>query len=281
MPELPEVQTVVSDLRKSIRGWMVADFSSLWEKNVSAGMKIFKKEIFGAKISDVKRKGKYILIELDNSNVIVLHLRMTGALIFDDERCNYEKIGHVRHCWVLKKGERKKELLFSDVRKFATVDLLFGEQRKGPRGLRMLGVDPLGQKFTAEFLGDLVCSYPKRTIRSILLDQDKISGIGNIYVSEILFAAKISPLKETGKLNEKEVKMLCNSTKKVLKKAIELRGTTFSDYRDLRGERGSFQDRLKVYNREHGRCSRRECSGVVLKEKIQGRSAFWCPKCQK
>lgn len=296
MPELPEVQTIVNDLRRLIRGWTVAGFCSKWEKNISPGVRNFKKEIIEAKIIDVKRKGKYILIELNNGNVMVIHLRMTGALVikrqeplqFGGRARNKKQTNskfsagkHIHHWWVLRKDKKKMVLQFSDVRKFGTIDLLIKKKHDTHKGLCKLGSDPLSKKFLPEHFKNMLRKFPKRTIRSVLLDQCLIVGIGNIYASEILFDAKISPMKKAGKIETKEVKKLCGSIKNVLKKAIRLRGTSISDYRDSSGKQGSFQNILKVYNKEHEQCPRKGCRGVVVRKKLQQRSAFWCPKCQK
>ncbi len=288
MPELPEVQTIVDDLRESIRNWTVADFCSKWEKKISPGMKNFRKGIIGANIVDVERRGKYILIGLDNGNVIVIHLRMTGALIVKKQETKNKKQTnskfstgrHIRHEWIMAKRRKKINLLFSDVRKFGTIDLLISKKRDTHKGLCRLGSDPLSKKFSLEFFKEMLLKVPKRTIRSVLLDQCLIAGIGNIYVSEILFDAEILPIRKVGKIEKKEAGKLHSSIKNVLKKAIRLRGTSISDYRDSFGKQGSFQNMLKVYNKEHQRCFRKGCRGIIVKEKLQQRSAFWCPKCQ-
>lgn len=288
MPELPEVQTIADDLRRSIRDWTVADFCSKWKKNISPEVRNFKKGIVGARITDVKRKGKYILIELDNGKVMVIHLRMTGSLIaqMQNLKCKiqndkYKKHKkHTRHWWELRKNKKKMLLLFSDVRKFGTIDLLIKEKHDIHKGLCKLGSDPLSKKFSTKHFKNTLDKFPKRTIRSILLDQCLIAGIGNIYASEILFDAKILPMRKAEKIETKEVKKLRKSIKNVLKKAIRLRGSSIRDYRDSSGRQGSFQNMLKVYNKEHERCPRKGCRGVVVREKLQQRSAFWCPQCQ-
>lgn len=290
MPELPEVQTIVNDLRSLIRGWTVADFSSLWEKNVHGGDIVgFKKATIGGGIKNISRRAKYILIELDNGMGILVHLRMTGSLIAQIQRSNLknqnhkhgETKKHLRHWWLLEKGEKKMFLLFSDIRKFGTVDLIdLGEIEKH-KSLCKLGREPLADNFTAEALEEILQKKKDQIIRNVLLDQRCVCGIGNIYVSEILFDAKIDPKRKAGAILNAEVAKLNKSIKKILARAIEFRGTTFSDYRDSRGDKGGFQNELKVYNRECERCPRKGCRGVVKKQKIAQRSAFWCPVCQK
>jgi len=290
LPELPEVQTIVNDLRKSIRGWSVADFYSLWEKNVAGDLKSFKKNIVGKKIKDVKRKGKYILIELDDGNFAVVHLRMTGCLITNRTKEKKTLGGEyffqcsekfIRHGWLLRKANREMRLLFSDVRKFGTIDYVKRAGIADHKGIRRLGIEPLSSRFDAKRLAAILKKHPQKEIRQLLLDQNIIAGIGNIYASEILFDAKIHPQIKCSAISGKETEKLVNSTKKTLSKAIRHRGTTISDYRDSQGNKGGFQNLLMVYNREHEQCLARGCRGTIQKAKLQGRSAFWCSSCQR
>lgn len=258
----------------------------------------FRRSIIGKKIVSASRKGKYILIELGDGSVMVTHLRMTGALIVNDQlsminnhstsprlrrtrdsKSDLDK--HVRHYWILKKGKKKMALLFSDIRKFGTVDLIEDKDEISHGGLCKLGVDPLERSFTVKALEKIIERYPQRKVRQLLLDQCCIAGIGNIYASEILFDAKIHPEKKCSQLSGKNVEYLHKSTQKILKKAIQHRGTSISDYRDSSGNKGGFQNLLNVYNREHEQCPKKGCSGVIQKAKLQGRSAFWCSFCQK
>lgn len=280
MPELPEVQTIVNDLQKSIRDWRVTDFYSLWEKNVSGGKKDFKNRVLGQKVQSVDRKGKYILIKFESGDFIIAHLRMTGSLIVDSGTSSVEN-RFVRHGWVLEKGKKQIDLLFSDVRKFGTIEFVENNHQSKQVGMQKLGIEPLGRQFTAKKLGEMLQKNPKRKIRGVLLDQQKIAGIGNIYASEILFDAGIYPDAECGSLTKTKTEKLRKSIQKILIKAIKCRGTTISDYRDSQGKQGSFQNRLKVYNKEHERCLRKGCRGIIQKAKLQGRSAFWCSDCQK
>ena len=281
MPELPEVQTIIDDLKKEIRGWKVADFCSDWERNVSGGVAGLKNRILGKKILDVERKGKYIVFVLSGGGKIVVHLRMTGALLVKSEKLKVKSIDYIRHFWVLKKSRKVKHLLFSDVRKFGTIEFFDGEIAVGKSGFCKLGVDPLSEEFSAEKLEKIIDGNRNSIVKNLLLDQCKIAGIGNIYACEILFDARIKPSRRTGSLSETEIVMLQKSTKRILRNAIKWRGTTFSDYRDSRGKRGSFQNKLKVYNRKSDKCKRSGCEGVIQKETIGQRSTFFCPNCQK
>lgn len=283
MPELPEVQTVVDDLREAIVGFTIADFCSLWKKNVGCGFGKFKENVIGRKIVDVKRKAKFILLELNDKSVIVLHLRMTGQLlivkdVIELEEFDLDKQKHIRHFWKLRKGNKEVGLFFHDVRKFATVDWVDDIDKY--KSFAELGEEPLSAKFTKDELWKTL-KNSKKTIRSVILDQRIVVGIGNIYASEILFRAGIYPGRAASSLLRKDAGKIHEMIQFVLAKAIESRGTTFSDYRDSSGNIGGFQNLLKVYNRKGKGCKRRGCIGIVQKETLSQRSSFWCPVCQK
>jgi formamidopyrimidine-DNA glycosylase len=283
MPELPEVQTVVNDLKDAIVGFTIVNFCSLWEKNIGCGLIEFKRKILGKKISAVKRRGKFILLELHDKSFIVLHLRMTGQLLVKKNITGLldfeeKKRKHIRHWWILGKDDFKIGLFFHDVRKFATVD--WTDNPRKYKSFLGQGLEPLSEYFTQERLAELL-KASKRTIRSVLLDQKMILGIGNIYVSEILFVAGIYPGRITDSLSGKEIEKLYRAILAVLSKAIALRGTTFSDYRDSQGKIGGFQNVLTVYNRKDKGCRKKNCAGKIQKETLGQRSSFWCPICQK
>lgn len=280
MPELPEVQTVVDDLNRLIKGCHIVDFSSLWKKNVQKGrFQYFRKQIIGQKVASVSREGKFIVIGLESGDSVVVHLRMTGALLVGGGQ-DASTIKYIRHSWCLDDGKKRMTLAFSDVRKFGTVDFVRNGDTTKHKGLSRLGADPMNKEFSGKVFKMIVHKYSKRTVRGLLLEQSVIAGIGNIYASEIVFDAGIHPERRCEAISDEEIQKLYVSMRKILRKAIEHRGTSISDYRDSSGKKGGFQKLLKVYNREHERCLRNECAGTIKKEKLQGRSAFWCPKCQ-
>jgi len=220
---------------------------------------------------------------------MIVHLKMTGHLLiknkklslkekqFFDERVNQ----YIRHFWVLKKGTKELRMEFSDLRKFGKIRLLKGDDLENDKELERLGIEPLSSDFDLERLNKILDKKKNSNLRNVLMDQSLISGIGNIYASEILFRAKISPLRKAGKLSGNERKNLYLAIRKILQKAIQERGTSDSDYRDTSGVSGGFQKFLKVYNREKKPCLRKGCQGVIKRKKINQRSAFWCPQCQK
>jgi len=289
MPELPEVETIVNDLKKAIVGKKIVSFESGFEKAIK-GIPIsrFKKNIIGIKIDGVERTGKNILISLNNGYVILVHLKMTGQLVVKHGTQNVEPDSknlkprtqnlsptekHLHHCFILNKGS----LCFYDIRKFGTLSLI-ATGELGSKFLK-LGIDPLSKEFNLQRLEEILKKNSAKNIKVLLMDQALISGIGNIYASEILFDAKISPLRKAAGLTKKETGQLLESTKGILKKAILMRGTSVSDYRDASGKKGSFQNALKVYKKNGQKCA--ACGTIIEKSVIGQRSTFYCPKCQK
>jgi formamidopyrimidine-DNA glycosylase len=274
MPELPEVQTIVSDLNMKIKGEIVTSFWSDWKKGIRGNLRKFKKEIEGKKIINVERIGKNILLKLSGGTVVLIHLRMTGALLVKSQIPKFkEKYTH--HIFFLKSGKR---LEFSDIRKFGSLELIKISKKEKMAGLKGIGIDILDKKFTlSEF--NRVIESRKTNIKQILLDQRKMAGIGNIYANEIIYEAGINPKRSTSSLRPTEKKAIYFAIKKIIKKAIKFRGTSISDYRDSSGERGKFQKMLKVYQRAGQKCSK--CDTIIKRSAIGQRSTFHCPKCQK
>jgi formamidopyrimidine-DNA glycosylase len=307
MPELPEVQTVVDDLNKKIKGSLIVDFWTDWAKSIKNPLAFFKRKIKNKKIVVMKRRAKNILIYLDDGQVMLVHLKMTGHLLIKNQNAKIkdqnefkdknkkntkrkkemdyfsERVNqYVRHVWTLRKGKSEMRLEFSDLRKFGKIQLFKNEEELlKEKNFMALGVEPLEEIFDFKKFEELLDKKPKMSVRSFLLDQKIIAGIGNIYVSEIMFEAGVRPGRIVESLNNKERKDLFKFTKKILKKAVELRGTSDSDYRDTDGAPGGFQNVLKVYNREKEKCKRKGCSGVVKREKFNQRSAYFCEECQK
>jgi formamidopyrimidine-DNA glycosylase len=283
MPELPEVQTVVTDLNKKIKGYKIVNFCSVWPKTIkSSSLNEFKKEIIGEKIIKIWRLGKNIFIDLTNNKTVYIHLKMTGHLLIKDKKIPdskffKEKVNqYIHHKWFLDKG---LSIEFSDVRKFAKIVLVDTSKIKDLKEIKALGIDLMDKGFTLDKLSDILNKRRKTAIGLVLMDQHSMAGIGNIYRSEILFEAKISPLRLSGNLKEDEMEILYKTIIKILKKAIKLRGTSDSDYRDTYGKQGQFQKVLKVYRRDGEKCF--GCSGDVERIKMAQRAVFYCKKCQK
>lgn len=278
MPELPEVQTVVNDLQR-ITGDTITGFHTDWKRAISTiSPAVLEKKIKGKKIISVRRLSKFIVLDLSSKESLLLHLRMTGKLLLNaqvsmiNDQKNANK--HLHHKFFLKNN---KILEFHDIRKFGTIKLVPTSEVALENF--NLGVEPLSHDFNASTLSSLLTRRGNKPIKNLLLDQTLIAGIGNIYASEILFDSKIAPSKKAGDLNVKEIKCLHKSIKKILKKAIKMRGTSVSDYRDGNGKKGSFQKVLRVYKKHGQKCVR--CGTIIAKSIIGQRSTFYCPRCQK
>ncbi|GBE17199.1 formamidopyrimidine-DNA glycosylase [bacterium BMS3Abin15] len=309
MPELPEVQTVVSDLNKKIVGDTITDFWSDWPKTIkdansgkpASSADKFKKEIKSRKILKVRRIGKNIFIDLAGNphylergkKTIYIHLKMTGHLLVKTAKTknNYfnERVNqYIHHIWKLKtKNKKLKTLEFSDLRKFGKIVLVDTDKLEELKEIKELGIDVMDNKFTFQKFDEILekksaygrSAYGGKKIRDILMNQHIIAGIGNIYLSEILFDAGIMPTSLTWKLSFQVRKKLYNSIRKILEKAIKLRGTSDSDYRDTSGAPGKFQKVLKVYQHEGQKCLK--CDTIIKRVKMGQRSVFYCSKCQK
>jgi formamidopyrimidine-DNA glycosylase len=281
VPELPEVQTIVNDLQKIV-GDEITGFFSNWTKALkNTDIKKLNSRIRGKKIISIERIGKNILMGLSGKIFLLIHLRMTGKLLaVERETRNVERKNnkHLHHVFYLRTTNHElRTLEFHDIRKFATITFVDVKNLEDLKS--KIGADPLDNSLTLANFTGAILKKPQKKIKEILMDQELISGIGNIYASEILFNANISPIRKAKSLGRIEIKSLFRNTKKVLNKAIKMRGTSISDYRDARGKKGQFQNHLKVYKRHGQKC--KKCDTIIRKSIIGQRSTFYCPKCQK
>lgn len=295
MPELPEVQTVVSDLNEKIKGDTIVSFWSEWGKAIKPASSVdeFSRKIKNRKILRARRIGKNIFIDLSGNKTLYIHLKMTGhllikskpstsspaLLLIKEKGVNYfsDRVNqYIRHKFNLKSG---KTLEFSDMRKFAKIVLDDTDKINNLKEIKALGIDALDPKFTFKKFQEIINKKLKAKIGIILMDQNIVSGIGNIYRSEILFDAGILPERMVKSISEKDLKKIYTATIKILKKAVKMRGTSDSDYRDTSGAPGSFQKVLMVYNREKQSCQ--ICGTIIKRETLGQRSVFVCKKCQK
>lgn len=290
MPELPEVETIVRDLKKKVLGRKIKDVWTDWEKMIKrpTDFEGFKKEIKGRKILKIKRRGKNILFELSGGKTLLIHQRLTGHLLLG----NWVKKGNEwkpalpgpledpmnRFLHLIFWLDNRKQLALSDLRKFAKVELGNTQEIKESKEIKALGPEPLEKSFTLQKF-QRILNKKRGKIKQILMDQRVLTGIGNIYSDEILWQAKIHPLKDVSKLNKEELKRVYRAMRNILPKAIKLGGESISDFRRLSGERGYFDKERKVYRREGEKCNR--CGTIIKRIKIGSRSAHFCPKCQK
>ncbi len=290
MPELPEVETIVSDLNRKIKGARILSFWSDFPKAIK-GMALpkFKREMQDKKIIRAERVGKNIFLHLSGEKSLHIHLRMTGHLLIKKQDTRYkkqtkenttffnEKVNqYIHHVWQL---DKDRTLEFSDLRKFATMWLMDTKNISAYLVDKKIGIDAMDEKFTLIKFNDLLDLKPAMPIGIFLLDQSLISGIGNIYRSEILFSAGVLPERKNESLDKNERKKNFREMRRILKLAIKMRGTSDSDYRDSAGAPGHFQEVLKVYRKTGAPCP--DCFGKVQRKTMAQRSVFFCPKCQK
>jgi formamidopyrimidine-DNA glycosylase len=273
LPELPEVECITRDLRHHCVGKKITGVQFLFLGILRGPDPAdFIQRVVGCFIQEVGRKGKYILLYLNSGEVMEIHLRMTGNLLYYSNPVTPNK--YVRAVFVINEHSL---LFFQDIRKFGTLRLWSKQELpKAPSSL--LGCNPLGAEFSLGFFQTLLQGKPKRTIKSFLLDQGNIAGMGNIYTDEALFRSGIHPARKAGSLSTFEAEQLYVAICSILKEAIALRGTSFSDYRDLAGEKGGFQELLQVYRRKGKPCFR--CGREIQRCVIAGRGTFYCSFCQ-
>ncbi|MFW6035862.1 MAG: bifunctional DNA-formamidopyrimidine glycosylase/DNA-(apurinic or apyrimidinic site) lyase [Halothermotrichaceae bacterium] len=274
MPELPEVETIVIGLKNMVVNNIIKDVI-IKETGLIAfpDPDTFKKALKGKKIRAIKRRGKYIIFNISDQKNLIIHLRMTGRLLVKPSNLEYNK-----HTHIIFKLDDAMDLRFNNVRKFGRLYLVEKGEYKEAGGLADLGPEPLAQKFTFKKFKELFINRSKN-IKALLLDQTFLAGLGNIYTDEALFSAGINPMRTADSLNNNEKKKLYKAIKKVLKIGIKYGGTSFSDYVNASGEKGEFQDKLKVYQKEGHRCP--ECGSEIVKTRIAGRGTHYCPQCQK
>ena len=290
MPELPEVQTIVNELNENIKRKVIKD---VWTNKESLVRNIsftkFKEIIKDKKIIDIKRRAKYIIIELSNNYILLVHLKMTGHFLLGKWKIEKGKAipiieGPIKddnfnqYVHIIFYLDNDEELGFSDLRQFGKVELYTKEEFKNIKEINNLGVEPLTNEFTLDCFKKIVRNK-KTNIKKLLMDQEKIAGIGNVYASEILFLAKVNPLRSTETLTDEELKEIYNAINTILNKALKLMGNSISDYRRTSGEKGNYQNHTLVYGKKGKKCP--DCEGVIKYVKIAQRGTFYCPLCQK
>ncbi|MFW5988239.1 MAG: bifunctional DNA-formamidopyrimidine glycosylase/DNA-(apurinic or apyrimidinic site) lyase [bacterium] len=274
MPELPEVETIVNGLRELIKNKIILDVT-IREPNIIAfpDADLFEEEIRDREIIQLRRRGKYILIELEGQKTMVIHLRMTGRLLVKPGELEYDKHSHlIFHL------DNNFDLRFHNVRKFGRVYLIDNNDYLKAGGLAKLGPEPLSEEFTLKRFKELL-NNRSTNIKALILNQNFLAGLGNIYADEALYKAGILPFRKVNTLKDAEIEKLYQAIKMVLKDAIKAGGTSFSDYRNAQDKKGYFQNELKVYQRAGESCP--VCGSKIEKTKVAGRGTHFCPVCQK
>ena len=289
MPELPEVEVVKRSLINKTQNLIVKAVK------INDGRLRYKinrnkiKKIIGLKFKKISRRSKYLLFFFDKDIVMLVHLGMTGKFFF----INHEKIKqktsfyydlnedkdkkHDRIIFYLSKNQK---LIYNDIRKFGFIKFLNQVNLKQNTHLKYLGPEPLSTKFNIGYFKNYIKGR-KRTIKDLLMDQKFISGLGNIYVNEILFFSGIRPTKKIKKLTTFEIQKIIKFSKKIISKAIVLGGSSIKDFSSSSGKKGSFQQHFSVYGKKGENCSKTNCFEKIKKIIIANRASFFCNKCQK
>jgi len=268
MPELPEIETIRTSLSINI-GARVSGVE-LRRTDIVKRQDFHPEELNGQPINEISRRGKFLVLLLGQEHFLIVHLGMSGRFYMQSEEDD-DRAKHVHFVLHLDNGHK---LLYQDARRFGGIWLC----RNIEEIFALMGVEPLSRQFTAGYLGKIACNR-KVAIKTLLLNQRLISGIGNIYADEALFAAGIRGQRPAASLTSREIKRLQLAIKKVLKQSIQRRGTTFRDFRDGFNQSGNNQNFLKVYGKTNQACS--ICGNIIRKETIGGRSSHFCERCQK
>jgi formamidopyrimidine-DNA glycosylase len=291
MPELPEVETVRMGLSPVMEGHR---FTKVETRRGDLRVPFppqFAARLSGRKIRRLVRRAKYILVELDKDETLVIHLGMSGRMsVYAEGKSRkigqyvYDaaepSAGHGPHDHVVMETDAPARIVFTDHRRFGLMTLLPTGTLEDDKLFHGLGIEPLSDGFDAAYL-DRVLKGKKTPIKSALLDQRVVAGIGNIYACEALFRAGISPKRKASAIPGKRSAPLVASVRAVLSEAIKAGGSSLRDYAKADGALGEFQHRFAVYDREGARCPGKDCNGTIKRIVQSGRSTFYCPKCQK
>ena len=289
MPELPEVEVVKRSLERNILNLIIKevkinDGNLRYKVNKNGFLKLK-----GKKITNIKRRSKFLIFEIGKIYQMLVHLGMTGKFFFIDDKnnkfktsfyyfLNYKKDRkHDRVVFILNNNQK---LIYNDIRKFGFIKIYKYSLITKSKHLTQLGPEPLEKNWNYLYLKKYVIQR-KRSIKNILMDQKCVSGLGNIYVNEILFISGIKPARMANKLKNFEIEKIIKFSKKILKNSIKFGGSTIKDFSSENGKKGSFQQNFKVYGREGDRCSNTDCNDRIRRIVISKRSTFYCKSCQK
>ena len=273
MPEMPELETIKRSLEPHIQGKRIKNINLLLSRQIKHPTPgEFVNRLLFRVIDRLERRGKYLILHMDNQISLVFHLRMTGQVCYCPPGAPEQK--HARIVFHLNDGG---SLVYADSRTLGTIYAMKPNELNQIKGLAELGPEPLSAEFTMEYL-EKVCAGRQGAIKSFLLDQSVIAGLGNIYVDEALFLAGIHPIRTPASVTADELTRLYESINKVIADGINDGGTTFRDYRDGNGDKGSHQDNLFAYGRDGQPC--RKCGTIMQKIRVGGRGTHFCPQCQ-
>ena len=272
MPEIAEVETVRQTLKRKILRKRIKNVNVLYERMLESDVNEFKSNLIGLEFSDILKKGKWLLFEIGDY-YLCSHLRMEGKYFIKnhDEEIN-------KHEHVIFTFDDDTELRYHDTRKFGRMNLVLKKDIDTVEGVRKQGIEPIDSKLSKEYLFE---AFKKKRLpmKTLLLDQTIISGLGNIYADEVLFASKINPLKIGNEITFDECQWIVESSKKIIEEAIKCGGTTIKSYTSSLGVTGRFQQNLMAHKRENEQC--RNCDSIIKRVVVGGRSTYYCENCQK
>jgi len=289
MPELPEVEVVKRSLINNIQNSVI---KAVKINDSRLRYKINRnelKKIIGLRLKKIKRRSKYLLFFFNKDIVMLVHLGMTGKFFFINQNnskfktsfyYNIQEEKDKKHDRVIFYLSKKQKLIYNDVRKFGFIKFLNKANVDQNFHLKNLGPEPLNNKFDFIYFRNYTARR-KRTAKDLLMDQKFVSGLGNIYVNEILFFSGVNPKKEIQYLSDLEIKNIIKFTKKILFKAIDLGGSSIKDFSSSSGKKGSYQQHFSVYGKKGENCAKKKCNGNIVKIILANRASFYCPKCQK
>ena len=290
MPELPEVQTTVNGLNKTVKGKKILDVWTSYNSSYHKGndniknpkfFAFFKRKVRGQKIIEAERRAKNVLIHLSNGYTIIVHMKMTGHFVYDRPNYPFTRLDFTLNNGPSTKLGVNKHLVLSDMRKFAKVTLARTAELEKSLHLEHLGPEPLDKNFQFPKFRSQILKRPKGRIKQVLMNQSLISGIGNIYADEILWHSGTHPLSRPNRIPGQNLQAMFKAMKKTLRKGIDLGGDSMSDYRNIRGEKGGFQNHHHAYRQTGRACTKKGCGGVIKRIVVGTRGAHFCPVHQK
>ena len=289
MPELPEVEVVKRSLKSKILNLIIKKVKINDDR---LRFKINKHQILkllGKKIVKIERRSKFLIFKIECGLFMLVHLGMTGKFFFINKKdkkfktsfyYNLKGIKDEKHDRVIFFLQDNQKLIYNDVRKFGFIKFYKVLNYKLIDHLKHLGPEPLDKNCNSEYLKKYILGR-KRSIKNVLMDQRCISGLGNIYVNEVLFLSKIRPTRKVRTLKDYEIDKIISNIKKILKTSIKLGGSSIKDFSSGNGTKGNFQQRFRVYGKEGKKCSNTDCSKSIIRTIISNRATFYCTRCQK
>tara|TARA_Y100000816_G_scaffold291444_1_gene282803 strand:+ start:1004 stop:1870 length:867 start_codon:yes stop_codon:yes gene_type:complete len=288
MPELPEVEVVKKSLERkitnlAIKGVKINDGNLRYKVNIKQIHKLV-----GKTIKKIERRSKFLIFKIEKNLDMLVHLGMTGKFFFINNKnkkiktsfyYNISKNDH-KHDRIIFFLKGKQKLIYNDIRKFGFIKFIDPRKTNKCLHLKKLGPEPLSKFYNFNYIKKYILGR-KRTIKDILMDQKCVSGLGNIYVNEILFVSGIKPVRQVNKLKDFELKKILFNTKKILLKSIKFGGSSIKDFSTDEGKKGKFQQFFKIYGREGKKCSNTDCNKKVVRIIVSNRSTFFCKRCQK